>query len=156
MRRRKDAEAKPPGAYERALGLLARREHSGRELQRKLASRGHDAAESKRALGALREERLQSDERFAGSLIRQRAAAGYGPRHVEAELRSHGIDPRAHGEALRDPDWRAIARRMLAKRYGAGPIAREQRTKAAQYLARRGFPADIVYAATGARIADEE
>ena len=90
------------------------------------------------------------------STVKLRAASGYGPRHIEAELRSHGIDPREHAEALREPDWRALAKRAFLKRFGTAPLEREQRLKAAAFLARRGFPANIVYAVTGTRTEDAD
>ena len=42
----------PVSAYDKALGLLARREHSARELKSKLARKGLDAAASAVALAA--------------------------------------------------------------------------------------------------------
>jgi regulatory protein len=143
---RKPRQAEPPSARQRALGLLTRREHSARELKRKLVAKGHEADEADAVVGELVRANYQSDERFAEAVARQRAAAGYGPRHVAAELRSHGIDPRAALAAL-DLDWTACAQALVRRRYGR--IAdREQRVKAAQFLARRGFAADAIRAAT--------
>ena len=48
-------------AYDKALGLLARREHSARELKSKLARKGLDAAESAVALADLQARNYQSD-----------------------------------------------------------------------------------------------
>jgi len=41
------------GAYEKAISLLARREHSARELKSKLELRGLDAGETDQALRQL-------------------------------------------------------------------------------------------------------
>ena len=80
-----------PSAYSSALGWLARRDHSTRELKTKLAARGHAASEAGEAIGRLKEQRYQSDERFAETLARSRAGQGYGPRRIRAELKSHGL-----------------------------------------------------------------
>jgi regulatory protein len=148
MRRRSDNPADKPSAYNRALGLLARREHSRRELKTKLASKGYDRGESDSALETLAEGTEQSDERFGEALIRRRVAAGYGPRYIEAELRSHGIAIAEFRSQLTEVDWRELARSLISKRYGR-PADRAQRDKAAQYLQRRGFPSDAIAAALG-------
>lgn len=141
-------EPEPPSAYDRALGLLSRREHSARELKRKLDQRGYDADEGDAAVAALNRDDYQSDDRFADVLIRQRAAAGYGPRHIEAELRQHGIDAREHRARFDEHDWTAIAAGLVRRKSGRKALDRAALQKLAQSLARRGFPANIVYAAT--------
>ena len=59
-----EATAAPLNARRTAMNLLARREHSTRELKRKLKVRGMEGVEVDQALAALQEERLLSDERF--------------------------------------------------------------------------------------------
>ncbi len=144
-----------PSAHDRALALLARREHSAREIKQRLAARGHDDDESERALTDLQRSHYQSDERFAEVLIRARVGAGYGPRYIEAELRSHRIDPRPHRAALAEHDWAALAKTLVRRRYGARLDTREVAQKAAQFLARRGFPGAAVARATRVEVGDE-
>ena len=148
MRKPPDDPDDKPSAYDRALGLLARREHSRRELKMKLAQKGYDRDESASALETLAEGTEQSDDRFGESLIRRRVAAGYGPRYIEAELKSHGIAIAPFRAQLDEVDWRELARTLVAKRYGR-PADRAGRDKAAQYLQRRGFPSDAIAAALG-------
>ena len=154
--RKKASDGKPKGAYERAVGLLARREHSSRELARKLEQRGVEPDEAEAAVTRLRREDYQSDRRFAEVLIRQRAAAGYGPRYIEAELRSHGLNPVEFREALADHDWLAAARALVRKRARTGRPTQSERTRLAQFLARRGFPGGVIYSATGTETADDD
>jgi regulatory protein len=130
--------------------MLARREHSVRELKLKLAQRGYAKPDSESALTALTRDRYQSDERYAEVLIRHRAAAGYGPRYIEAELRSHGIAAAAHRALLDGQDWPANARDLVRKRYGAKPNDTATRTKAAQFLSRRGFSSEVIRRVMGA------
>lgn len=144
---RKRSPSEPPGAYDTALGLLARREHSARELKRKLFRRGHAVTEAEEALGALKRADYQDDGRFAAALARKRIAAGYGPAMILAELRSHGIAREAAEPVLEGIDWleQAVA---LARRRGRLATDTDGRRRLAQWLSQRGFPADAVRGAT--------
>jgi regulatory protein len=140
-----------PTPTQRALGLLVRREHSRKELTRKLAARGIEAAEAEAAVARLAGEGWQDDARFAEFLVRSRAASGYGPRHIRAELGTHGLDGDAVAAAMAgfDGEWTTLARELVRRRFGAaGPVDLAQRRKAAELLARRGFDGDSIRAAT--------
>ena len=146
MTRRDDAKGEV-SAYDKALTLLARREHSARELKSKLARKGLDAAESAAALSQLQAKDFQSDSRFGEMLVRSRIAQGYGPRWILAELKTHGIaetGARALIEAA-EPDWPRLVREQLRRRYGTKPAANlAERSKRANFLLRRGFDAATV------------
>ncbi|MFC5568574.1 recombination regulator RecX [Lysobacter yangpyeongensis] len=129
-------------ATQRALGLLTRREHSRKELTRKLTSRGMDAAEVEHAVAKLAGDGWQSDGRFAESLVRSRISNGYGPARIRAELATHGLDADTIAAALDTfhGDWAETASDLVRRRYG--PVATldlNQRRKAADFLMRRGF-----------------
>ena len=146
---------KPPkrNAYEQAIGLLARREHSARELKTKLRGAGRTGEEAEQAIGRLREQRYQDDERFAASLARRRAAQGYGPLRIQAELKSHGLGDAAIRIAIAaaDADWVASASAQLRRHAGSTPPAdAAERAKRAAFLLRRGFDAATVRAVTRA------
>src|SRR5688572_4006581 len=108
MPNRSDRQDKP-SAFDRALGLLSRREHSSRELKTKLTARGYEPDEVVETLATLERSQYQSDERYAEVLARSRIAAGYGPRFIEAELRTHGIPPACVRDQLAAEDWHARA-----------------------------------------------
>jgi regulatory protein len=153
----RDSDAPARSGYERALGLLARREHSARELKAKLAARGHAGEESVEAIERLRQQDYQSDERFAGSVARQRSAQGYGPRRIHSELKSHGLANAVVKGAIAalDADWIAIAASQLRRRHGDEPAAsREERASRAGFLLRRGFDPATVRAVTRAEVDD--
>lgn len=141
----------PSNAYDKALGLLVRREHSARELKSKLARKGLDADESAKALADLQGKNYQSDARFGEMLVRTRIAGGYGPRWIVAELKTHGIaEDAAH--ALIDaaqPDWLALVRDLVRRRYGPKPaVDLAEHRKRAAFLLRRGFDAATVQSVT--------
>ncbi|HRN61525.1 MAG TPA: recombination regulator RecX [Luteimonas sp.] len=140
-----------PSATQRALGLLVRREHSRKELARKLAARGVEPDEAQAAIGRLADAGWQDDARFAESLVRSRAAGGYGPLHVRAELGMHGLDRDLIASTMDafEGDWTEVARDLVRRRFGeAGPRDLAQRRKAAELLMRRGFDGDRIRAAT--------
>lgn len=139
-------------AYDKALTLLARREHSARELKSKLARKGLDATESASALADLQAKNYQSDARFGEMLVRSRIAQGYGPRWIVAELKTHGIAEAKARELIdaAEPDWPALVRQLLRRRYGAKPATLAERTKRANFLLRRGFDAATVQSVTRA------
>jgi regulatory protein len=143
MRGRKPTGSTTP-PRDRALGLLARREHSERELRRKLVARGVEAEDAAAVVDALASDALVDDGRFAASLVRRRSEAGYGPRHILAELATHGISAAEARDALAEVDFESIARRVLAKRLGPDKPDATARARAAQFLVRRGFPGDLV------------
>jgi len=153
MARRSSDKTTQPSAYDKALGLLARREHSARELKGKLARRGFDPDENAVALERLRSKDFQSDARFGEMLVRSRIESGYGPRWILAELRTHGIGEEEAGTliAAAEPDWPELARRQLRRRYGgkaASTLA--ERSKRVAFLLRRGFDGSTVKLAVGA------
>lgn len=146
--RRKREPATP---LQRALGLLVRREHSRKELIRKLTSRGLDAGEVEAAVEKLTEAGYQDDTRFAESVVRTRTGSSYGPMHIRAELRTHDLDDDAIASALDtfEGSWLENARDLVSRRYGdAIHDDLATRRKAAQTLMRRGFPGDVVHRAT--------
>nr|WP_243708102.1 regulatory protein RecX [Luteimonas arsenica] len=144
-----------PTPAQRAMGLLVRREHSRRELARKLEARGIDGEEAEATVARMAEAGWQDDERFAAGLARSRALSGYGPLRIRAELGTHGLGEdliRGAFDALAESgedDWRASARGLVERRYGTG-VAEDPglRRKAADFLFRRGFDGDTVRAAT--------
>lgn len=160
-RGRKGAAGDKPrrSAYDKALALLARREQSRRELSERLLRDGYSRSEVVDALDRLAADGYQDDVRFAEMMVRSRAAHGYGPRRILAELRTHGIDDgetARHLDAL-ELDWAVEARAQLRRRYGDRPSdAFEERARRAQFLLRRGFDAATVNAVTRAEVDDAD
>jgi regulatory protein len=147
-RKRRVSEQTP---VQRALALLVRREHSRKELTRKLQARGIENDAAIAAVDKLSEAGWQDDTRFAENLVRIRANTGYGPIHIRAELGTHGLDSDQIAAAMDtfEGDWNENARDLVCRRFGeAGPQELAHRRKAADLLARRGFPGDSIRLAT--------
>ena len=143
--RRLAGAAAEPTPRQRAVALLTRREHSRIELERKLTQRGVAANVAQATVERLAAEGWQSDARFAQSLLRARAGAGYGPAYVRAELANwHGLSAERITAAMDgfDGDWDELARALVQRRHPAVVAGRatvaEQR-KAVDSLLRRGF-----------------
>ena len=140
-----------------AMDLLARREHGSHELLVKLRKRFRNRACSDEdvqdVLGALAEEDLLSDERFALSTVRQLVSRGYGPRRIHEKFCQQGIEGYLSGAlatAFEAPiDWYAVAASVYQKKYHGDAImgdwdARQrERAKRMRFLQYRGFDAEV-------------
>ncbi|MCP4897139.1 MAG: regulatory protein RecX [bacterium] len=90
------------GAYQRALQLLARRDHFAAELKEKLTRKGHLADEIDEALTRCVDLGLVNDEKLAERFAQLRSAdRGWGPHRILAELRKRGVEPSVAGSAAR-------------------------------------------------------
>ena len=139
---RKRRRRPEPSPTQRALGLLTRREHSRQELSRKLVHRGVEAGEAQAAIDKLAAAGWQDDTRFAESLVRSRALAGYGPSFIRAELGTHGLGGEAIAAAMAgfEGDWTENASDLLRRRHPSALSGdRVAQRKAADFLLRRGF-----------------
>jgi regulatory protein len=159
MNGRRKGPAAPRSAYETAVGLLARREQSRRELRDRLERKGYGAAESDAALDRLVAEHYQDDARFGAMLVRARVAQGYGPARLRAELGSHGLPDALIRELVAQADvvWFERARAQLRKHFpGAEATDGDGRARQAQYLLRRGFDGAIARRAVDRRVDDAD
>ncbi len=152
MRRSKPEAAGPERAASKrlALDLLARREHSRFELDRKLKARGFPAAEIAATLDALEGTGALAAARFTDSFVRTRVAKGQGPIRIRAELNERGIDGPEAAKAVRgeDVDWVEAARAARRKRFGpAPPRDFKERARQARFLQYRGFESSQIQAA---------
>ena len=128
----KDDPARPKrSAYDKALGLLARREHSRKELKTKLRQGGYEGEETSEAIDRLGEQQYQDDDRFGEVLLRSRIAQGYGPMRLRMELKTHGLSDTRIRELLdaAEVDWTAPAAAQLRRRYGKSGVGRCRRAR---------------------------
>jgi len=129
------------------LKLLARREHSARELARKLAARGYAADEVAETLAALAAKSLLSDERFCESYVHHRITRGYGPLRIRHELVQRGVDAQLIEQVLdqADVDWRRHLAEVRAGKFGSRmPAGFAEQARQGRFLQQRGFSTEDI------------
>jgi regulatory protein len=139
-----------PNCTRAALGFLARREHSRRELMRKLATRGFPDDVVSRALDELERTGALAEARFTESFVRSRISKGQGPQRIRAELAQRGVTGDEADGVLRaaDVDWLTTIRAVRAKRFGPElPRDYAERARQARFLQYRGFDSAQIRAA---------
>ena len=144
-------------ARSKALDLLARREHAADELLAKLVRKGIDADAAADAVAELADEGLQSDERYAESVVAARVAQGKGPLHILHGLKQCGVSSALAEQALAEAgvDWFERALRVRRKRFGDGAVAdAKEHGRQMRFLLQRGFTAEQAHDAVGADVAD--
>lgn len=167
---------------ERAVGLLAQRSMSRKELLDKLCAPprqrrekypydklddGPDPALLEAQREALRERAeevadrltglgLLDDGEYARTVVRHYAAKGYGPRKLRDELYRRGVPREFWEEALEEgePDEGQLDKLVRQKLRGAEPT-RENLKKVSDYLARRGYGWEEI-SGTLERVREEE
>jgi len=130
-----------------ALKLLAAREHSRLELERKLRARGFDGGLVAVVIERLARAGAIDEARMAEHYVSERAGKGFGPLRIRAELGERGLAEDLFGPYLsamegRWPDYLGAAH---DRRFGADPpLDRSDYAKRGRFLERRGFPADMI------------
>ena len=121
-----DRSRDPVAVRKKAMDLLARREHTRAELERKLESAGFEADVVVAVVEALGNEGLQSDTRFVESFVQSRINQGKGPA------------------------WLALAAEVRQKKFGrAAPADFKDKSRQMRFLQYRGFESDQIHAAVG-------
>lgn len=134
----------------RALGLLARREHSRLELERKLLQRSFVPEIVEEVLDRLQTDGLLDEGRFLDSFIRTRIGKGQGPARIQAELGQRGIDRSRVQAWFREAEfnWPSLAAGVREKRFGPDrPESFRERVRQAKFLEYRGFDSEQINAA---------
>ena len=142
---------KKPTLRERALRLLARREHSLAELAGKL--RGYASPEELEALlEDLSRRRLLSDERYAESRAHA-LSRKYGAARIVHELRAKGLDKGLAEQTAKAARATEVerAREVWLRKFRVAPKTREERAKQMRFLQSRGFSFDAIRAAVGGK-----
>lgn len=137
---------------DRAIRILAMRDHSEQELRRKLAApvmskNGPEALdvtpeELEQVVAWCIENRYLDDNRFVGQFIASRSRKGYGPARIRQELSQKGIARQAVEQAMRecDIDWVSLARAQAQRKYGEPlPSAFAEKVRIQRFLLYRGY-----------------
>jgi len=129
----------------RALRLLAGREHSRAELQRKLGPHETEPGELNKALDELESKGFINEQRVLESVVHRRSAR-LGAARVRQELQAKGLDPQAVAEAVAglQGSEEARAREVWRKKFGEAPRDAAEHGKQMRFLLTRGFGAEVV------------
>ncbi|GBG02123.1 hypothetical protein AZSI13_14500 [Azospira sp. I13] len=124
---------------QRALGLLARREHSRAELARKLAAHAESEEELVALLDDLAARRQLSDARYAAERVAFRSRR-YGNARLAQELRQAGVASDTAEAALAETASELErARQVWQKKFDQLPVDLPERARQTRFLAGRGF-----------------
>ena len=142
-------EAQPersgPSIKGRALRLLAMREHTRPELEKKLARHDPDPDELCQALDELQAKGFISEARVVESVLHSRGSR-LGARRVRQELQAKGVSDVALAHAM--DQLRATemdrARDVWRKKFGQLAVEPKERARQARFLLARGFGSEVV------------
>jgi regulatory protein len=146
---------KQPTLRERALRLLARREHSRAELARKLQAYAGSTGDLESLLDELARRKLLSDERYAEARA-HKLSRKYGAARVAHELRASGVGKdlvAGASKTVRETEVER-AREVWRRKFQASPKTCEERAKHMRFLQSRGFSFDAIRAVVG-RLAED-
>lgn len=126
----------------RAMRLLAQRDHSEVELRRKLAAQNAAEEDVEQCIAYCYEHHWLDDGRFAERYVVLRSQKGYGAQRIQQELMMKGISRTTIRDTLQESavDWENLARKTAHKRFG--PVlsgAWQERAKVQRFLLYRGF-----------------
>jgi len=134
---------------ESCLRLLARREHSQKELLNKLLVKGLAKDDILAVIDELAQQGWQSDSRYAESYTRHRIQKGYGPIFIAYELRKNGIDAVNFEDIMQKmaDSWMELLEKVYIKKYGHDLLLdRNEWAKRSRFLMQRGFSGTMISA----------
>jgi len=140
---------------DRAVRILAMRDHSEQELRRKLTAsypqntprlaqepEPYTAEDVEKVIAWCYQQNWLDDNQFARRFIAGRSRKGYGPMSIRQALQQKGIDRATRDTALSecDIDWQDIAKDTAERKFGVPlPTEWEKRIKVQRFLLYRGF-----------------
>ncbi|QLQ03905.1 MAG: recombination regulator RecX [Thiobacillus sp.] len=130
---------------ERALRLLARREHSRAELVRKLAQAGFTLRDIDVLLDEFEEKNWLSDRRFAESYVADHRAKT-GSIKLAYDLRQRGVSETVIGKVLSENCDSELerAQEVWQKKFGTAPADAAEKAKQMRFLLNRGFSLEVI------------
>ena len=133
-------------ASQRALDFLSHRPRTVREIEDKL-SEDYPPDITGRVMDMLFEYKYVDDASYAVEYVRERVNMGYGPLKIEWELRNRGIGQELIDTALEQVSEihvKSAAAALRAKYRNKPEMDDKERSRAFNFLLRRGFDSDTV------------
>jgi regulatory protein len=130
---------------ERALAMLARREHTRAEMTRKLSPHSESPEQVEQLLDALVARGWLSEARFAESRANT-LARKFGSRKIEHDLNSRGVSAEVVEHAVEQAGTQELAncRAAWQRKFGVLPQTAAERGRQMRFLAGRGFSGEAV------------
>ena len=133
----------------RALRLLARREHTRTELERKLAPHAGSSEAVGVLIAELKTKNQLSEARFAEERAR-RLSGKYGAARIRQDLKSKGVSEELIDRVSSEGELER-ARAILERKYREPAATREEKAKRMRFLQSRGFSFEVIFSLLSAR-----
>ena len=121
----------------RALRLLARREHTRQELERKLTPHAGSSEELRGLISGLKQKNQFSEARYAEERAR-RLSRKYGAARIRQDLKSKGVSEELIDQVSSEGEFER-AKAILERKYREPATTREEKAKRMRFLQSRGF-----------------
>ncbi len=138
-------------AWQLALSALARQELSAAALLHKLQQKGASAEVAAAVLARCQHDNLQSDQRYAGMLLRQCLQKGQGLLLIRQVFHEKAVSKDLLAAEIEEQqvDWFAQARSCYLRKFGdTAPKEQKEQLKRKAYLSRKGFSYEQIRFAT--------
>jgi regulatory protein len=136
----------------RALRLLARREHTRRELENKLSPHAGSSEDLQGLISGLKQKNQLSEERFAEERARS-LSRKYGAARIRQDLRAKGVSDELISRVTGEGELER-ARAILERKYRTVAATREEKAKRMRFMQSRGFSSEIIFRLLSARDGD--
>lgn len=142
------------GLFEYAVGTLARRMRTVRDLRRLMKLRAHEGAAGEQAMDAvvarLIDLKYLSDSRFAQDYTRLRKEnQGFGRRRVQQDLALKGVDKELAATTLSaaydEADEVQLARAYCSKKRIKQPVEQKETVRVMNRLLRAGYSSTAIF-----------
>lgn len=132
---------------QRALRLLAAREHSRAELSRKLAPHAETPEDLETLLDDLEQRKQLSNTRYAEARSNLMSRK-FGSARIAYDLRSKGVSEDEAAQAIASARGSDLerAREVWRRKFRNPPSSREERARHMRFLQSRGFSFDVIRA----------
>ncbi|MGR5149168.1 recombination regulator RecX [Photobacterium alginatilyticum] len=129
-------------AKEAAIGYLSRRDHAEKELRQKLKTRGYCESDITEAIDFCQDYNWLDDARYAGMMMRNGIAKGWGELRIKQEMKMKGV----HGTIVsqifeeNDTDWYEQAREVARRKFGNSEMdTPKEKARRFRFMQYRGF-----------------
>jgi len=130
----------PRDIRKKIMDFLSRREHSKKEIYKKMLDRVNSLEILEEEIKKLEKDGILDDERFAEQYLYSLVKRGLGPLRINKYLQEKGVDSHLINTLLKDLDWQDLAKEVLLKKSKYQiPPKEEDVIKLKRFLNYRGF-----------------